>query len=137
VGHSRGQRIYVERGPMRYGWVGSDDGMAVGRTWPESLGALLARVRGEQGVTQLRLADRLCAASGQATVTRHEVSRWEREERIPSGYWLGWLAVVLDLPLEELERAAGEARRFRRGPRRLVVPPSWVEQAPGVYRRAS
>jgi transcriptional regulator with XRE-family HTH domain len=111
--------------------------MAVGRTWPESLGALLARVRGEQGVTQLRLADRLCAASGQATVTRHEVSRWEREERIPSGYWLGWLAVVLDLPLEELERAAGEARRFRRGPRRPVVPPPWVEQAPGVYRRAS
>ena len=121
---------------MRYGWVGSDDGMASGRTWQESLGALLARVRGEQGVTQLRLADRLCAASGQATVTRHEVSRWEREERIPSGYWLGWLAVVLDVPLEELERAAGQARRGR-GPRRLVVPPPWVEQAPGVYRRAS
>ena len=120
---------------MRYGWVGSDDGMAGSRIWSESLGALLARVRGEQGVTQLRLAARLCAASGQATVTRHEISRWEREDRIPSGYWLGWLAVVLDVPLEELERAAAAARRYRRGP--LVVPPAWVEQAPGVYRRAS
>jgi DNA-binding transcriptional regulator YiaG len=67
-------------------------------TTSETLGALLARVRGEQGVTQLRLAARLCAAAGVATVTRHEVSRWEREDRIPSGYWLGWLVV----PLPEL-----------------------------------
>jgi transcriptional regulator with XRE-family HTH domain len=105
----------------------------------ESIGALLARVRGEQGITQLRLAARLCAAASSATVTRHEISRWEREERIPSGYWLSWLAVVLDHPLEALERAAGVARRRRHdGPRRgPAVPAIWEECQPGVYRRAS
>jgi transcriptional regulator with XRE-family HTH domain len=105
----------------------------------ESIGALLARVRGEQGVTQLRLAARLCAAAGSATVTRHEISRWEREERIPSGYWLSWLAMVLDHPLEALERAAGVARRRRldRPMRRLAIPTIWEECQPGVYRRAS
>jgi hypothetical protein len=40
-------------------------------------------LRDEQGISQLRLAERLCAASGQATVTRHEVSRWEREDGFP------------------------------------------------------
>lgn len=79
----------------------------------ESLGALLARVRTETGKTQLRLAELLCAASGSPTVTRHEISRWEREERIPNGYWLRWLAAVLDIPLGELERAAAVARGRR------------------------
>jgi transcriptional regulator with XRE-family HTH domain len=93
---------------------------------------LLARTRGEQGISQLRLAERLCASSGTPTVTRHEISRWEREERIPSGYWLGWLAVALDVPLTRLERAAAVARRRRHGP---VIPPTWYEEAAGVYRR--
>jgi transcriptional regulator with XRE-family HTH domain len=102
----------------------------------ETIGTLLARVRGEQGITQLRLAARLCAAAGVATVTRNEISRWEREERIPSGYWLSWLAVVLNVALEELERAAAAARRRRLS--RIAVPPTpWVEYEPGVYRRAS
>ena len=102
----------------------------------ETLGALLARVRSELGITQLRLAARLCAAAGNPTVSRHEVSRWEREERIPTGYWLRWLAVVLDHPLEDLERAAGAARRRRRSGRPFVPAP-WVEFRPGVYRRVS
>ncbi|MET7422858.1 helix-turn-helix transcriptional regulator [Dactylosporangium sp. NPDC005555] len=79
----------------------------------ESLGALLTRVRQAQGKSQVRLAGLLCAASGQPTLTRHEVSRWEREERIPSQVWLGWLALVLDTPLDELERAAARTRRRR------------------------
>jgi transcriptional regulator with XRE-family HTH domain len=82
-------------------------------TGGESVGALLARVRVAQGRSQLRVAELLCAVAGTATVTRHEVSRWEREERIPSTYWLRWLAVVLDVPLGELERAAREARHRR------------------------
>src|SRR4051812_10994434 len=77
---------------------------------PESIGALLARVRLASGRSQLRLAELLCAASGIPTVTRHEISRWEREERIPSGHWLRWLAAVLDVPLTDLERAAALAR---------------------------
>jgi len=96
----------------------------------ETIGALLARVRAELGISQLRLAERLCAASGMSTVTRHEVSRWEREERIPSRYWIGWLAVALDVPVDHLEYAAATARR-RRG--RPPVPTTWAEQSPGVY----
>jgi transcriptional regulator with XRE-family HTH domain len=108
-------------------------GMSNGGVRSETIGALLAHVRSDQGISQLRLAERLCAASGQPTVTRHEVSRWEREERIPTGYWLGWLAAVLDLPLTELERAANAARRARHGGR----PAHWIELSTGVYMRAS
>ncbi|HZN17900.1 MAG TPA: helix-turn-helix transcriptional regulator [Micromonosporaceae bacterium] len=79
----------------------------------ESIGALLARLRTARGMSQLRLAELLCAASGVATVTRHECSRWEREERIPTGHWLRWLALVLEVPLEELEAGAAAARRRR------------------------
>jgi len=107
--------------------------MSDGGQIPETIGALLARVRGDEGISQLRLAERLCAASGQTTVTRHEISRWEREERIPTGYWLGWLAAVLDVPLAELERAAGAARRARHRGR----PAQWIRLSAGVYVRAS
>jgi transcriptional regulator with XRE-family HTH domain len=79
----------------------------------ESIGALLARVRTGRGMSQLRMAELLCAAAGLPTVTRHEVSRWEREQRVPSRHWLRWLAVVLNVPLEELELAAAAARDRR------------------------
>jgi transcriptional regulator with XRE-family HTH domain/tetratricopeptide (TPR) repeat protein len=82
---------------------------------PESIGALIARVRLASGRSQLRIAELLCAAAGVPTVTRHEISRWEREERIPSSYWLRWLAVVLETPLDELERAAAVAVASRCG----------------------
>jgi transcriptional regulator with XRE-family HTH domain len=104
----------------------------------ESIGGLIARVRDENGVTQLRLAARLCACAGVSTITRHEISRWEREERIPSGYWLAWLAVALDVPLGDLERAAAVARRRR--PRRRVEARGrdrrrWGAGSDGVYDR--
>src|SRR5690349_8550715 len=79
----------------------------------ESLGALLTRVRLAAGRSQLRVAELLCAAAGVATVSRHEVSRWEREARIPSMFWLRWLALVLEVDLGELERAAAVTRRTR------------------------
>ena len=79
----------------------------------ESLGPLLTRARLARGWSQLRVAELLCAASGSATITRHEVSRWEREDRIPSGFWLGWLALVLETRIEELSRAADRTRRRR------------------------
>lgn len=98
----------------------------------ETIGALIARIRAEQGVTQLRLAARLCASAGISTVTRHEISRWEREERIPTGYWLSWLALTLDTPLEDLERAVAATRRQRRErPRHR-----WRWLTEGVYDRA-
>jgi transcriptional regulator with XRE-family HTH domain len=83
---------------------------------PESIGALLMRVRLATGRSQLRVAELLCAASGAPTLTRHEVSRWEREERIPGQRWLPWLAMVLDVALDDLERAAAVARARRGDP---------------------
>ncbi|HEY8472435.1 MAG TPA: helix-turn-helix domain-containing protein [Natronosporangium sp.] len=77
---------------------------------PESIGPLLTRLRLARGYTQLLVAERLRATSGLGTVTRHEVSRWEREERLPGQFWLTWLAVVLEAPLAELEAAVARAR---------------------------
>jgi transcriptional regulator with XRE-family HTH domain len=79
----------------------------------ESLGPMLTRVRLARGWSQLRVAALLCAASGTVTVTRNEVSRWEREERVPSRFWLGWLALVLEVRIEELAAAAARTRRRR------------------------
>jgi transcriptional regulator with XRE-family HTH domain len=79
----------------------------------ESLGPMLTRFRLARGWSQLRVAALLCAASGTVTVTRNEVSRWEREERVPSRFWLGWLALVLEVPVEELALAAARTRRRR------------------------
>ncbi|MFG1950939.1 transcriptional regulator [Micromonospora sp. NPDC048830] len=78
---------------------------------PQPLGPLLARLRLALGWSQQRLAARLCAASGVPTLTRHEVSRWERQLRVPGDFWLGWLAVVLDVPAELLSGAAARGRR--------------------------
>jgi transcriptional regulator with XRE-family HTH domain len=77
----------------------------------EQLGTMLVRLRQRMGYTQLRVAEGLCAASGITTVTRHEVSRWERQERIPSVVWLRWLAVVLEVPVAQLAAAAAVTRR--------------------------
>ncbi|MFI6781812.1 helix-turn-helix domain-containing protein [Micromonospora sp. NPDC050276] len=78
---------------------------------PAQLGPLLARCRLARGWSQQRTAAELCAASGVPTLSRHEVSRWERQRRVPGGFWLGWLAVVLDVPLLALAEAAATTRR--------------------------
>lgn len=69
----------------------------------EPIAVLLKRLRRAQGLSQLRLTEQLCQASGRPTVTRHEISRWERGDRVPGPFWLDWLAVVLQVPLEDLE----------------------------------
>jgi transcriptional regulator with XRE-family HTH domain len=68
------------------------------------------RLRQRKGYTQLRVAEGLCAVSGVTTITRDEVSRWERQERVPSVIWLRWLAVVLEVPVAELAAAAAVTR---------------------------
>ncbi|MEV4412144.1 helix-turn-helix domain-containing protein [Catellatospora sp. NPDC049609] len=73
---------------------------------PRPLGRLIAETRRRRGFSQTRLAALLCAAAGTTTVTRHEVSRWERGERVPGAQWLAWLALVLDLPPALLVAAA-------------------------------
>ncbi|MBG6099649.1 MULTISPECIES: helix-turn-helix domain-containing protein [Micromonospora] len=78
---------------------------------PAQLGPLLARCRLDRGWSQQRAAAELCAAAGVPTLSRHEISRWERQRRVPGGFWLGWLAVVLDVPLVALAEAAAATRR--------------------------
>ena len=82
-------------------------------TSPETIGPILARVRRIRQWSQADFADQLARTSGMATVTRHEVSRWERGERVPSAYWLRWIAAVADEPLADLEQAAAVARALR------------------------
>ncbi|MEO3775648.1 transcriptional regulator [Micromonospora sp. B11E3] len=88
---------------------------------PQPLGPLLARLRLALGWSQQRLAARLCAAAGVPTLTRHEISRWERQLRVPGDFWLGWLAVVLDVPVGLLSGAAAHSRPE---PPRVVRPGS-------------
>jgi len=79
-----------------------------------SFGQLIARRRRQLGLSQRDLADLLCAASGRPTVTRHELSRYERGIRLPRRRALEALASCLDVPLRELEQA--NADRHRRVP---------------------
>lgn len=76
-----------------------------------TLGALIRDLRGAVGLSQERLADRLCELSGRATVTRDEVKRWECGKRTPRPFWLRHLAVALQIPLSTLEEVASVHRR--------------------------
>ncbi|MFG1882103.1 helix-turn-helix domain-containing protein [Micromonospora sp. NPDC049102] len=75
------------------------------------LGPLLVRHRRARGWSQQRAAAELCAAAGVPTLSRNEVSRWERQRRVPGSFWLSWLGVVLDVPAAVLAEAALHARR--------------------------
>ncbi|MBB5869413.1 transcriptional regulator with XRE-family HTH domain [Allocatelliglobosispora scoriae] len=99
----------------------------------ETIDTLLTLLRQSRGLSQLRLAELLCAASGTPTLSRHEISRWERGERVPGPHWLSWLAIVLEVPPEVLERSARISRWVRHAPPepRFV----WGEIAPGVRGR--
>ncbi|MBY8850639.1 helix-turn-helix transcriptional regulator [Saccharothrix longispora] len=81
---------------------------------PQPIGKLIPELRRGRGLTQHDLAARLHAASGNASVTREEVSRWERGKRIPGPYWRAWLGRVLDTPARDLDQAAAVARWTRR-----------------------
>lgn len=83
------------------------------RPIPELISELIKHARMERGLSQTGLAMTLAEVSGQDTVTRSEVSRWERGKRIPTRHWLRWLSEVLGLSLERLEYAATFSRRFR------------------------
>jgi transcriptional regulator with XRE-family HTH domain len=98
---------------------------------PEPVGTLLARLRRARGWSQPQLAGRLCDASGRVTLARSEVSRWERGRRIPGSFWLGWLAVVLEAPLDRLE-AAVEAARGRCDAAHAPAQPHRLWRAPSA-----
>lgn len=70
---------------------------------------LIAKRRVELGLTQAELADALNAVAGLCTLTRHDVSRWERGVVTPRS-WLPHLAAVLAVPLSQLRLAARAGR---------------------------
>ncbi|MEV4336580.1 helix-turn-helix transcriptional regulator [Streptomyces sp. NPDC049590] len=72
-------------------------------------GAYLAVLRRNSGRSQRQFAAALCAVSGAQSITRNEVSRWERGERIPD-VWLSAFAQVLGVPSQELEQARPRTR---------------------------
>jgi transcriptional regulator with XRE-family HTH domain len=72
-------------------------------------GEYLARLRRNAHKSQRQLAELLCAISGTSSVTRNEISRWERGERVPD-VWLPALSHALDVPIIDLDRAAAYAR---------------------------
>ncbi|GAA0711769.1 helix-turn-helix transcriptional regulator [Dactylosporangium roseum] len=78
-------------------------------------GVLVANRRRRLGMSQRDLADRVCAVSGRPTVTRHELSRYERGARLPSRPMIAVLADVLNVPIASLTDAieATLARRRR------------------------
>jgi Helix-turn-helix len=49
----------------------------------EPIGRLVERVRADQGKSQHVLAELLAEASGNPSITREYVSRWENGKRIP------------------------------------------------------
>ncbi len=67
------------------------------------------------GQSQYALAERLRSESGNASVAREYVARWENGRRIPTPYWRQYLSSVLDIPREDLDRAAAVALRLRDG----------------------
>ncbi len=77
-----------------------------------SVGRLIRDLRLTLGWSQARLADELCEVSRYATVTREDVSRWERGKRRPGPFWLRHLATVLEAPLHVLEGAKEGRRGF-------------------------
>ncbi|WAL65319.1 helix-turn-helix domain-containing protein [Amycolatopsis cynarae] len=77
------------------------------------IGRLIRLARRERGMTQYDLADALVAASGNTSLGRDEVSRWERGKRVPGPYWRGWLSVVLGVAPDRLRACARVAKELR------------------------
>jgi transcriptional regulator with XRE-family HTH domain len=76
----------------------------------QRFGETLARLRRCSGKSQTRLAEVLCELSGRSTVTRHEISRYERGVRLPGAFWLPYLAEALGVSVATLERAMATGR---------------------------
>lgn len=70
-----------------------------------TLGQVICELRSGMGMSQGRLADELNKTSGHSTLTREDVSRWERGKRMPGSFWLPHLSIALKVPLAQLEAA--------------------------------
>ncbi len=74
---------------------------------------LIRIARRRRGWSQDMLAARLVRV-GLDSADRIQVSRWERDERIPGPHSRERLALVLDTPADRLEQAARVSRARRR-----------------------
>lgn len=77
------------------------------------IGRLIRSARHERGLTQYQLADALVLVSGNESLGRGEVSRWERGKRVPGPYWQSHLSRVLQLPPDQLRAAARASKQLR------------------------
>lgn len=89
----------------------------------EPVGSMIRRTRNRLGYSQYEIAIELAKISGNDSLTREEVSRWERGKRIPGPYWRQWISRVLLVPPQDLDLAARIARGVRvSGARREHAP---------------
>lgn len=77
-----------------------------------AIGPFIADLREALGLSQGDLATLLCDLSERATLTREDVSRWERAKRTPGPFWLPYLATALEVPLPLLEAERVKRRTF-------------------------
>lgn len=80
----------------------------------EPVWLLIRGHRQRLGHSQYELAELLVKASGNHSLTREDVARWERGKRIPGPYWRHWLSKVLVIPQDMLDAAARCGRKVRR-----------------------
>ncbi|WP_166355551.1 helix-turn-helix domain-containing protein [Phytoactinopolyspora limicola] len=74
---------------------------------------VIRHAREEEGLSQRELAENLAVLSGNSSITRDDVKRWESGKRIPRPRWRYWLSRALHIPAELLETAARIARVHR------------------------
>lgn len=77
------------------------------------IGEVIRQARSSLGYSQYALADELVRVSGNDSLTREQIARWERGKRIPGPYWRRWICIVLQLPVSDVEAAVRLARRAR------------------------
>lgn len=79
-----------------------------------TVGPLIRDLRLARNLSQGQVAERLCAVSGRPSLTREELSRWERGKVIPGPFWIDHLAAVFEGSSGALREAATLARVDRR-----------------------
>lgn len=77
-----------------------------------TIGTFIGEHRRSIGISQGDLANLLCELTGHPTLTREDVSRWERGKRTPGRFWLPHLATALEVPLAVLEAERVKRRTF-------------------------
>ncbi|WP_372446222.1 helix-turn-helix domain-containing protein [Kribbella aluminosa] len=90
---------------------------------------MLRQARHRLGLSQYVIADELARVSGNDSLTREEVARWERGKRLPGPYWRRWICVVLRLPTSDLELAIRSQQEDRRLARERLPHTSGISAA--------